>query len=415
MQEDLFRRAAVENQARRLHGDIVLQSSISSKLLTLAIVTITGLAIVWVVLARYARTEAAKGIIVPVAGLSKIYAIRPGVISSLMVKEGDLVKAGQKIALITLENRNAAGAFGTIEALDSLQEQRVIADEQINLSRQRSNTDLSRLGQIIQGLRAQEATIKEQIELQQQVVTSTTTTFDQLGAVVEKGFVSKLEYERRRQGALAAKQELSRLNQQMAATQSDIVRTDHERTGLQLDGRSQQATARSAIEELRQQRSRVTGEASYLIEAPVSGRVTAIQTGIGQTVGSTMPMMIVMPEGAQLRADIYVPSRAIGFIKAGQEVRLLYDAFPYQRFGSFGARVATISRVAIAGTEANAPFKIDEPVYRITAVPTLQSVSAYGKPVALQPGMTLVANIVLERQTFLDWFLSPLRAVANRN
>ncbi|RYE94329.1 MAG: HlyD family efflux transporter periplasmic adaptor subunit, partial [Oxalobacteraceae bacterium] len=233
--------------------------------------------------------------------------------------------------------------------------------------------------------------------------------------VVAKGFVSKLEYERRRQSALAARQELSRLDQQLASTRSDIARTVNERSSARLDGQNQQASAKSAIEGLRQQRSRVEGEASYLVEAPVSGRITAVQTGVGQTVGNSVPMMVVMPEGARLRADIYVPSRAIGFIRPGQEVRLLYDAFPYQRFGSFRARVDTISRVAIAGTETNAPFKIDEPVYRITAVPDNQQILAYGKPVPLQPGMTLVANIVLERQTFLDWFLSPLHAVANRS
>ncbi len=415
MQNDLFRSAAVENQTSRLHGHIVLQSSVSSRLITLAIVIVVAFAMGWIALARYARTEPAKGIMVPVDGASKIYAMHPGVVSAFMVKEGDMVKAGQKLALITLETPNAAGAFGTMEALDSLRAQRLLADEQLGLSRQRSVTDAAKLDGVIRGLREQEATIAEQMALQREVVTSTAATFDQLGAVVAKGFVSKLEYERRRQSALAARQELSRLDQQLVSTRSDIARTASERSSARLDGQNLQASAKSAIEGLRQQSSRVEGEASYLVEAPVSGRVTAVQAGVGQTVGSSVPMMVVMPEGARLRADIYVPSRAIGFIRRGQEVRLLYDAFPYQRFGSFGGRVDTISRVAVAGSETNAPFKIDEPVYRITAIPENQQISAYGKPVALQPGMTLVANIVLERQTFLDWFLSPLRAVANRS
>lgn len=415
MHNDLFRSAVVENQASRLHGHIVLQSSVSSRLITLAILIVVTFAITWVVLARYARTEPAKGIMVPVDGTSKIYAMHPGVVKAFLVKEGDMVQAGQKLALITLETPNAAGAFGTLEALDSLHAQRVLADEQLSLSLQHSVTDAAKLDGVIRGMREQEATIGEQIALQREVVTSTAATFDQLDGVVAKGFVSKLEYERRRQSALAARQEMSRLDQQLAATRSDIARTANEQSSARLDGKNQQASAKSAIEGLRQQRSRVEGEASYLVEAPVSGRVTAVQTGVGQTVGGSVPMMVVMPEGARLRADIYVPSRAIGFIRPGQEVRLLYDAFPYQRFGSFGARVDTISRVAVAGAETNAPFKIDEPVYRITAVPENQQISAYGKPVPLQPGMTLIANIVLERQTFLDWFLSPLRAVSNRS
>ncbi len=415
MQTDLFRTAAVDNQVRRLHGDVVLQPSAPSRIITLVILIVVAFAMAWVVLARYARTEPAKGILVPVDGAAKIYAMRPGVISAFMVKEGDIVKAGQKLALVTLETPKATGAFGTLEALESLRIQRVLADEQLGLSQQRSTTDAARLAGVIRGLRQQESTIVDQKELQREMVVSTAATFDQLASVVAKGFVSKLEYERRKQSALAAQQELSRLDQQLASTRSDIMRVANERSGIRLDGQNQRALAKSAIEGLLQQRSRVEGEASYLIEAPVSGRVTAVQTGVGQTVGSSVPLMVVMPEGARLRVDIFVPSRAIGFIKRGQEVRLLYDAFPYQRFGSFGARVDTISRVAVAGGETNAPFKIDEPVYRITALPERQQVLAYGKPVPLQSGMTLVANIVLERQTFLDWFLSPLRAVANRN
>jgi hypothetical protein len=44
-----------------------------------------------------------------------------------------------------------------------------------------------------------------------------------------------------------------------------------------------------------------------------------------------------------LQAEIYIPSRAIGFVKPGQEVRLLYDAFPYQRFGAYRGRVVAAS------------------------------------------------------------------------
>jgi membrane fusion protein len=96
-------------------------------------------------------------------------------------------------------------------------------------------------------------------------------------------------------------------------------------------------------------------------------------------------------------------------------VRLLYDAFPYQRFGSHVAHIGSISRVAIAGTETGAPFNIEEPVYRVTALLERQQIDAYGEPTRLHPGMTLVANLVLERQSFLDWILNPLRAVAKRN
>jgi membrane fusion protein len=98
----------------------------------------------------------------------------------------------------------------------------------------------------------------------------------------------------------------------------------------------------------------------------------------------------------------------------GQEVRIMYDAFPYQRFGSFPGRVEQVSRTVIAPDEVDAPVKIDTPVYRIRVALPQQVVQAYGGGAVLQPGMTLQANIVLERRSFLQWLLDPVMAVKNR-
>jgi membrane fusion protein len=62
----------------------------------------------------------------------------------------------------------------------------------------------------------------------------------------------------------------------------------------------------------------------------------------------------------------------------------------------------------------DAPVKIDTPVYRIRVALPQQVVQAYGGGAVLQPGMTLQANIVLERRSFLQWLLDPVMAVKNR-
>jgi membrane fusion protein len=131
--------------------------------------------------------------------------------------------------------------------------------------------------------------------------------------------------------------------------------------------------------------------------------------------GPATPMMIIIPEGSRLHAEIYAPTRAIGFVKPGQEVRLLYEAFPYQRFGSFQGKVTRVSRTVIDPRELTAPLKAEEPVYRIEVALDRQSVEAFGDRLALQPGMTLSANLILDRRSFLDWLLQPLNAVMMRS
>lgn len=414
-EEVLFRPDVVDARSRRLHGEVILQQSLPSHIVTGVIVLIVIAAVAWVVLGRYARIETARGMLVPIGGYAKIYALRTGVVTGLMVKDGDQVKAGQKLVVIKMETPNATGVVGSREELGSIANQTNLATEQIGLAGQRSQSEAARLAGVIDGLRKQAVTVKEQIELQQQVVASMAHSFAEVAPVVDKGYISKIDYERRRQALLSTKEDLSRLRQQADATQADIARTEKERDQAILAGRNDQVTARSALETLRQQRTKVEGEGSYSIESPVSGRVSTIQTTVGRTVEGSVPLMVVVPEGAPVRADLFVPSRAIGFVKRGQEVRLLYDAYPYQRFGSYVGRVETVSRLAVAGQETGAPFEIKDPVYRVTVTLDHQQLKAYGERIALQPGMTLVANLILERQSFLDWMLDPLRAVSNRN
>jgi membrane fusion protein len=73
-----------------------------------------------------------------------------------------------------------------------------------------------------------------------------------------------------------------------------------------------------------------------------------------------------------------------------------------------------VSRIVLDPRDASIPVKLEEPVYKITVALDHQSIDAFGQRLPLQPGMALRANIVLERQSFLDWFLTPLRAVGNR-
>jgi membrane fusion protein len=123
---------------------------------------------------------------------------------------------------------------------------------------------------------------------------------------------------------------------------------------------------------------------------------------------------VIVPEGSPLKAELYVPSRAIGFVAKRQQVRLLFEAFPYQRFGAFEGRIDTISRVVTSPQETDVPFKIDEPVYRVTATLAAQSLTAFGEQVPFQPGMILTGNIVLDRQSFWGWLMTPFSAVAKR-
>jgi membrane fusion protein len=414
-QQPLFREEVLEARRTRLEGEIVLTQPLRVRgmvLLLFALIAVTG---VWISTGHYARTEIARGILVADESSANIVAMRPGQVTQLLVKEGDLVRPGQRLASIRVEQAGETGVSAVGESLAAVEAQQGLVREQVRLAGSKAESDRSRISATLAGIRQQRSDLAGQSELQQQVVASYRDTFERVQSVVEKGFISRIEVERRRQAWFAARQELARLQQQSNALLAEERRAAAELQRIAADNGSEVAAALSSAESLVQQRARLGGERAYTITAPIAGRVTAIQTGTGRSVDSSRPLMAIVPERSQLHADVYAPTRAIGFVKAGQEVRLLYDAFPYQRFGSFRGRITAVSRVVLDPRELSAPLQIEEPVYRIVVTPDRQTAEAYGDDLPLQPGMTLTANLVLDRQSFLDWLLKPLNAVMRRS
>ena len=86
---------------------------------------------------------------------------------------------------------------------------------------------------------------------------------------------------------------------------------------------------------------------AYVVRAPITGRISLVQVNIGQPADPHRLQMEIVPANASLQAVLFVPSRAAGFVHAGQRVRLLYDAFPYQKYGTHGGRITEVSQTPL--------------------------------------------------------------------
>ncbi|HEU0099179.1 MAG TPA: HlyD family efflux transporter periplasmic adaptor subunit [Allosphingosinicella sp.] len=411
----LFRSEALEARQQRVFGEIVLTQPVSNHVLVLLLFGIISALALWVSLGTYTRTETARGILVTDATSAKVVAVRPGIVTRLSVREGQYVRAGQTIATVRTEQASETGASAVAQSLGALDAQLGLTRDQMRLAGERAAGERARVAATLAGLSQQRSDLAGQIALQEEAVASAKGLFDRIQSVVEKGFVSKIEVERRRQAWVAARQELARLRLQSNAAAAEAGRASAELARISADASAQIVEARAEAQSIAQREAQLRGERAYSIAAPVSGRVTALQAAVGRTVEPSLPMMVIVPDGSALHADVYAPTRAIGFVRPGQEVRLLYDAFPYQRFGSFKGRIAAISRTVLDPRELAVPLRIEEPVYRIEVAPGDQSVAAFGERMKLQPGMTVTASIVLDRRSFLDWLLQPLNAVLRRN
>jgi membrane fusion protein len=101
-------------------------------------------------------------------------------------------------------------------------------------------------------------------------------------------------------------------------------------------------------------------------------------------------------------------------VNTGQNVRLMVDAFPFQQYGVIQGQIREISRSATRPGEMAAPIDFKEPVYRVSVALSTDAITAYGIARPLQSGMTLKADVITDKRTFMSWLLDPLLAARAR-
>jgi multidrug efflux pump subunit AcrA (membrane-fusion protein) len=138
------------------------------------------------------------------------------------------------------------------------------------------------------------------------------------------------------------------------------------------------------------------------VSAPCTGTVTRVGVkASGAVVQEGEVMCEVACAGGGLEAELTVPPVAASRTQPGQGVKLLYDAFPYQRHGVRYGTVRWVSPAAV--TENGAP------VFRALASITDEAITIDGQARPLIAGMGGRADVVMGRRTLLGYALQPLR------
>lgn len=407
----LFRKEVLEHRAERLHGDISLAVPTSWHVIGFTILAALIAAFVFLALAGYSRTETVSGAIVLDRGLAPILPSRRGNVAALAVRDGQQVRAGDPLARIRSEEHMVGGGTDSRRLMAALEQQDERLASQSALGIDAAGEEQGRLAAQLDGLRREIVSLDAQIASQRRLIEVAAGEFEEMQSVAANGFISRRDLNQREAALIVRRQQLAQLDQSRAAKVAESAQLQRAIAQTGAAARSQAAGVQSSRAALAQRRVEAESAEGYVLTAPVDGVVTALTARLGQPVDAQQPLMVVMPADARPRAELYVPTRAAGFLAPGQEVRLAIDAFPYQSFGTVRARIVRISSVAIPRA---GPDGATIPVYLVTAELAEPGVRAFGRRQPLLPGMTLSARIVTERQSLLHWLFEPLFAIGRR-
>jgi len=410
MTKSLFRKEATDAQGQRLFGEVTIAQPLSFAVMSSFLLAILLTAAGFVVTGTYARKETVIGFLQPDKGIVRVFSPASGVVTEVLVDEGQSVEAGQMLARIQTERRAASGVSVRATMLDTIEAQLTEVENRIQLQKRRAKAERERLEAQLVSLREEREQLADQIEIQEELVQVAINNLKAIENLTEDGVISETEYKAREEQVLGYRQELSALKQRKAANADQIRQTELELEQLPIEGEDRLSELASTRASLERQKAELAGQRAFTVTAPVSGRVTALRAVNGGRAGNE-PLLAILPEGGVLEAHLFVPSRAIGFVEPGQEVKLAYDAFDHRRFGVYDGTVRDVSATVLPPGDVAGPISVEQPVYRVTVALENQSVRAYGKTVPLQAGMTLTADIIMERRSLGDWLLDPLRSL----
>ena len=390
--------------------------------------------LLWLALGKIDVVASAQGRLIPVDNIKLIQPAEAGVVRTILVHDGQHVRAGQP--LIELDP--------TVSTAEAVQAERALETAELDAARARAILSaLDGRGLVFQAPPGTPAIVASgqaalaRAQLQDILATAATHRADQQAAVsargeatvqaaklaetlplldeqiaaneqlLAKGFVSKLKViEMRRQRLAAARdrdialQTSSKAAAQMAAAGSGVAQSQAAARAKVLEALTKaEADALLRREELTKAKQR---SSLQRLVSPVDGTVAQLSAHtVSGVVEAAKPIMVVVPSGGSLIAEVKVLNKDAGFVHAGQPVAIKLEAFPFTRYGTVPGRIQSISSDAVEDEKLGL-------VYTAKVVLRRATITRDGEVARLSPGMATTADIRTGRRTILSYLISPI-------
>ncbi|WUR11429.1 HlyD family efflux transporter periplasmic adaptor subunit [[Empedobacter] haloabium] len=405
----LFRREAIEANQPHWLGDIVVIQPPSARLVSCLTAAVLAGLLLLLGCGEYTRRTPVSGRLVPAAGLVQVYTNQAGIVVKRYVAEGEPVRAGQAMYAISGERQSGTEADTQMAISRELAARRDSVQAELATKQEVLRDQERRIGRAIGKLRDELARADEQIVDQGRRLTLEAATAARYQELFNTGYVSG-ELLKEKQGQLLdQKSRLTALQRERMVVSRGIDEKQDELADLQARHASDAAALTRQLSQNRQDWSAAELRRREVIVAPRAGVATGIAVEAGQTVTAGTALASIVPSGSRLQARLYAPSKAIGFIAVGDQVKLRYEAFPYQRFGLAEGRVVSISRAPVAVTVALNAGTVQPPAaqYEIVVELARQTILVAGVERPLPPGMLLDADILSETRRLYQWLFVP--------
>lgn len=399
--------------------------------------------ILWGMLGQLDIVAVAEGKLVPQSYLKIVQPPDSGIVKDILVKEGDPVKAGQILmrmdSLITdadaksldSEYQRKRLTLRRIDAELGNRSFRPEAGDPPGLAREveaqfranRSALDAalaeeqSRLEKARHELSSAEAVKNKLVEVLPHY-RDQDQAFEKLA---KDGFAGTIMASDKRRERIEKEQELRAQEYLIESLRASKLQSEKKLAQIESDYRRQLYAERdenqSALNKLAQEIAKQTHRQALLeLRAPQDAIVKDLSTHtVGTVVQPGTVLLTLVPMEKELRAEVWISNEDVGFVRAGQRVKLKLVAFPFQKYGMIDGEVEHVSADASDNVANNANVSNDKsaklsPIgYRALIALKSMHLEMEDSRFALAAGMQTTAEVLLGRRSVLEYLLSPVQ------
>ncbi|GGO83094.1 HlyD family type I secretion periplasmic adaptor subunit [Marinobacterium nitratireducens] len=414
------------------------QTPRSARLLLWGMALFILLAIVWANWAQLDEISRGDGEIIPSSQLQVVQNLEGGIVSAILVHEGDLVEKGQ--VLLRIDDTRFSSSFNE----NRVREYELIA-KQLRLQAEADGTELEMPADFppayqhmldrernlynarVQELRTTLLITRRQLEQRRQELREARSRIDQLQSsynlllkeynimrpLVGEGVISEVEYLRTQRQVNDLKGELSATRLSIPRIESAIAEHESRLEEGELQFRTEARTELNEVSgELARLREAMQGMQDRItrteVRAPVKGTVKELMVNtVGGVVQPGDDLLNIVPWEDRLLVEARIRPADIAPIKVGLPARVKVSAYDFSIYGGLDAKVVFVSPSTILDEEKKAFYRV-----RLeTETPYLGNIE---KPLPLIAGMTVSVDILTGKKTVMDYLLKPILKARDR-
>jgi membrane fusion protein len=373
------------------------------------IVVIVAIAVPFLATAEYSRKETVRGWLVSRDGVARITYDGAGVVEKIASISGDSVRVGDPVIYLSRDTFMEDGRSSGDQLLEELTKQVAALDRRAGLLRTEADIEGDSIAKQLQSLEQARLALSRQAAEQQRRLAAASDKLALIESAARSGAATRWEVLQQADEHVVLKQALAEAQQTELALNREREQLTARAKALPVETQRSISGLRSQRSQLQQQITRHESEQRVVLKSPITGKLASLQVQKGSAVLPNKLLATVLPENLTMVAEVYVPSSAIGFIKPGQRVRLMYDAFPVQQFGTFEGEVQRVSDFILMPSELPQTFSLREATFKVQIAIENDSIFLESGSAPMRPGMLLAAEIILESRSLLDWLLEPIR------